>query len=512
MTIDWDVKDSTLEIRYGQEPIMCLALNECAHITPGPLSIKHIMAWDIVRMPFAQIHDMNSWTRSGKSTGQEIIYLYHQDTRYSMSFKLTLINPWHLELEITTSAAGFLRITWHTPSEELWQGFGEHTHSIRPPAQFDSWVEEGPVGLGWLSGWLKKAPFVPFPKGPYPSYASMPLWLSSAGYSAWFTSFERIRWNLTHTKRQATIWSTMTTLHIITGQTPKDIFSRQFSVLGLPASVPSWALAPWNDSIRGQARATHLAHFLRSHRIPSSAIWIEDWMGSNENRRRFWMRPLKHTVDTELYPHLPQLARTLHEQGFRLLGYFCPEITYGTDLYRQALNDDILVKDSKGEVMAINILGIRHGQIDVTHENAMAWTHRYLLSPALALGFDGWMVDFGEYLPLEAQLADGTSGHISHNRYPLLWQKIHRAFWEQQRPDGNFVFFVRSGWIGSHLLAPVIWGGDSDTDFSEADGLPTVIPEALSAQISGFFYWATDIGGYMTFGLTRPRSRALFLR
>lgn len=36
MTIDWDVKDSTLEIRYGQEPIMCLALNECAHITPGP--------------------------------------------------------------------------------------------------------------------------------------------------------------------------------------------------------------------------------------------------------------------------------------------------------------------------------------------------------------------------------------------------------------------------------------------------------------------------------------------
>ncbi|PSR26871.1 MAG: hypothetical protein C7B47_09790 [Sulfobacillus thermosulfidooxidans] len=186
---------------------------------------------------------------------------------------------------------------------------------------------------------LKKPRSSPFPKA---LILPMPLWLSSAGYSAWFTSFERIRWNLTHTKRQATIWSTMTTLHIITGQTPKDIFPRQFSVLGLPASVPSWALAPWNDNIRGQARATHLAHFLRSHRIPSSVIWIEDWMGSNENRRRFWMRPLRHTVDTELYPHLPQLARTLHEQGFRLLGYFCPEITYGTDLYRQALNDDIL--------------------------------------------------------------------------------------------------------------------------------------------------------------------------
>ena len=57
-----------------------------------------------------------------------------------------------------------------------------------------------------------------------------------------------------------------------------------------------------------------------------------------------------------------------------------------------------------------------------------------------------------------------------------------------------------------------MWGGDSDTDWEKGDGLRTVIPQALSAGISGQALWGTDIAGYMTFGLTRPSSKELYIR
>ncbi len=508
----FDKKSASLLIAQGDRVLMHCDLSQWATISPGHLSVKRVIAWDFVKTLRDRIHLMTQW-KDIQEANKEIIHLGDDHDTFHITLTLTQVAPWHITVKIAASCPNnFIRIVWKTAKDESWHGFGEHTHTIRPPAQFDSWVEEGPIGLGWLSRLFKHTPWFPFPKGPYASYASLPLWLSSAGYSAWFTSFQRIRWHLKHTVRYATVWSSETTLHVIHGYTPKEVLNRQFSVLGSPVAPVAWAWAPWNDSIQGQQSALNLADFLRDHRIPSGAIWIEDWMGSHQDPRRFWMRPLTHRVDTRLYPDLPKLSQTLHAKGFRLLGYFCPEITQGTNLYHEAQRADVLVKDAEGRPLVITILNINHGQLDLTHPFAYTWIHDHLLFPALRLGFDGWMADFGEYLPLDAQLADGTTGSESHNRYPLLWQDIHRRFWRQYRSDDQYVFFVRSGWIGTHRLAPLMWGGDSDTDFEEGDGLPTVIPEALSAQIAGFFYWTTDISGYMSFGLTRPSTKSLFIR
>ncbi len=498
-------------ITCGNQILMRCDLSQWATISPGRLSVRRVIAWDFVKTSSDRVHLMTDWDETQQQ--QETIIHLTDHLSHTITLTLTPLSPWHIMIKIVASPpTEFIRIMWKTKADESWQGFGEHTHTIRPPARFDSWVEEGPVGLGPLSWLFRHTPWFPFPKGPYASYASLPIWLSSAGYSAWFTSFQRIRWTLQERRRWATIWNSETTLHIVQGNTPKEVFTRQFSVLGPPITPATWTWAPWNDSIRGQDLARNLARYLRHHRIPSGAIWIEDWMGSGQDERRFWMRPLTHKVDTDLYPDLPGLSQTLHAQGFRLLGYFCPEITEGTDWYHEARRDNMLVKDRDGRPTLIKILGINHAQLDLTHPLAFSWIHDHLLYPALNLGFDGWMADFGEYLPLNAKLADGTSGSESHNRYPLLWQTIHRRFWRQYRSDDHYVFFVRSGWLGTHRLAPVLWGGDSDTDFEEGDGLPTVIPEVLSAQVAGFFYWATDISGYMTFGLTRPSTKSLFIR
>ncbi len=478
----------------------------------GPVSITHRIAWDFIK-------------ETAQTRARIIPPLEPDDDVMELSFattdpdtrvrvEVTDPEPWHLCMRISTNNPRMNRIDvgFLTEPTEQWLGFGEHGHPIRPPASFDSWVEEGPVGLGRWSRGLQFTGRVPFPKGPYPSYASLPLWLSSRGYSAWFDNRELLRWTIKSRQRRVTAWSTTLELHVVVGPTPLDILARQFQILGNPPPPPAWVFGPWNDSVRGLKPATALVEFLRSHRIPSSALWIEDWMGSWEDAKRFWMRPLSHTIDSSLYPDLPNFSKRLHRTGFRLLGYFCPEITEGSALYQDALEKDLLVKMSNGSPARIDVLGIHHGELDLTHPKASAWFAERCLAPALDFGFDGWMADFGEYLPPEAQLSDGSSGWSRHNEWPLLWQQLHRDFWDKARQDGDYTFFVRSASLGSHTVAPVMWGGDSDTDFERADGLPTVIPQVLSAQLAGFFYWSTDIAGYMTFGLTQPSTKDLFCR
>ena len=41
-------------------------------------------------------------------------------------------------------------------------------------------------------------------------------------------------------------------------------------------------------------------------------------------------------------------------------------------------------------------------------------------------GSFGWMADFGEYVPFDAVLHDGTSPSTIHNRFPELWAKVNR--------------------------------------------------------------------------------------
>jgi hypothetical protein len=57
----------------------------------------------------------------------------------------------------------------------------------------------------------------------------------------------------------------------------------------------------------------------------------------------------------------------------------------------------------------------------------------------------------------------------------------------------------------------VIWAGDQQTDFSDGDGLPSVIPIGLGLGLAGFPYFGHDVAGYMSQG-TQPTNEELFYR
>ena len=437
-----------------------------------------------------------------------------RDGKSRLELSAQRLDDAHFAVDLLASGPADNRVGFglRGPMQELY-GFGEY--GIGPAhhrARFATWAEEGPVGLGALSRWLRWTGRVPLPRGPYSTYAPAPLWLSSQGHGGWLENSERVEWSVGSDRVHARVWSRHVRLHVVGADDLKGVLVRERAYLGRPPRVPLWVFGPWIDAVRGEDEVLRRARLLREAEIPASALWVEDWMGSSEDGRRFIMRPLTHEVDLRLYPDLPALSRDLHRRGFRLLGYFCSEVAEGTPLYQEALEGNHLVVDAGGKPVVVEILKNRHGQWDFTREDTRAFVHRRLFAPALAAGFDGWMADFGEHLPPAAVLSDGTDGIAGHNRYPGLWHAVNRSFFDRARPDGDSTFFVRSSSLASPALAPVFWGGDNDTDWDAADGIQTVVAEAISAGLIGHALFATEIAGYMTFGLTRPASRELFWR
>ncbi|MCY0879885.1 MAG: glycoside hydrolase [Firmicutes bacterium] len=488
-------------------------------ITPHDWIVEHVrrvthrrwIAWDFFRE-----HQVTRRVVTRViALGEGRWYLVDDRGREIAALTVVQLSPTHLELSLLAreSEVNRMGFHWWGPIHEVLWGFGEYTDGpAKAAGRWSTWTEEGPVGLGPFSPLFRWTGRVPLPRGHQATYAPVPRWLSSLNYGGWSPNYERIDWAIRGARRTVRAWTRKFVLHLVAGETLKEVIERQHAALGPMPDVPLWVFGPWIDAVRGEAEVRRVVRTLRQKDIPASAIWIEDWMGSWEDDRRFWMRPLSHEIHRGLYPHLEDLMDELHQQNFKVLGYLCPEIAVDTPLYREAEREGHLVRDGAGQPVDIAILGHHHGQLDLTRPETRAWVKERIMAPLARAGFDGWMADFGEYLPVTAVLHDKTTGWVTHNRYPELWQAVNREFWEEARPNKDYVFFVRSAHLRSPQLAPVLWGGDSDTDWDRADGLPTVVPQALSAGLSGFPLWSTDIAGYMTLGLTRPSTKELYLR
>ena len=100
------------------------------------------------------------------------------------------------------------------------------------------------------------------------------------------------------------------------------------------------------------------------------------------------------------------------------------------------------------------------------------------------LGFDGWMADFGEYFPMDARVWTESNPGAYHNLFPVDWVRQSRDVMKKLRPEGDFVYFARSGWTGVQGVAQIHWVGDQEATWSQFDGLPTVVPAMLNLGLS----------------------------
>ncbi|MGP9819882.1 alpha-glucosidase [Salinarimonas sp. NSM] len=273
---------------------------------------------------------------------------------------------------------------------------------------------------------------------------------------------------------------------------------------GRQPPLPEWVM---NGAIIGlKDGANSLARLERYLEVGCavSALWCEDWVGIRDTsfgRRLFW----DWRANERWYPGLRAAIASLAARGIRFMGYVNPYLAVDGTLFPEAEAAGHLARNRAGETYRVDFGEFDCGIVDFTAPAACAWfEERVIGREMLDAGLSGWMADFGEYLPVDVVLSDGSDPMLMHNAWPVLWAEVNARAVENRGMTGEALFFMRAGFTGVQRHCPLLWAGDQSVDFSRHDGLVTVICGALSSGLVGNAYHHSDIGGYTSlFGNVR---------
>lgn len=267
-------------------------------------------------------------------------------------------------------------------------------------------------------------------------------------------------------------------LFIFLGQ-PKDILDEYTNLTGKAAMPPLWSFGFWMSRITyfSEVEGREVAGKLREYRIPSDVIhfdtgWFEtDWRCDYQFSKSRFADAAKMTADFK-------------KMGFQTclwqLPYFVPKNT----LFPEIVQKGLAVRDAKGN------LPYEDAVLDFSNPATVKW-YQDKIAGLLRQGVGVIKVDFGEAAPANGIYASGRTGFYEHNLYPLRYNKAVAEI-TKQITDENIIW-ARSAWAGSQRY-PVHWGGDpANTNTAMA----ATLRAGLSIGLSGFSFWAHDIGGFV---------------
>ena len=418
-----------------------------------------------------------------------------------------------LAIAVTASDDAVNRVRFSVPchGDDHFAGFGQHAQDVDHVGQaFPLWVSEPGIGKetteaqddDWFLTGTRHASSYPDPFFILPDPLGVEVVTSS-----------RVEVDLCTADRwTVSVWNQAAEVLFYDVKSPLEAVQQHALRSGTPVIPPEWAFAPWNDAVGGEERVRTVASELREAGATSGVLWTEDWKGGVDGAYGYHLLP-NWEVDETLYPDAAGIAADLTAQGYSWFAYFQPFLVEGTPAWDEASSFAIR-KDDGTPYTFTGVTFETTSVLDLTRDDARAWAESKMQA-AVDLGFTGWMADFAEWFPTDANIAEGNALDL-HNDYPLWWQETNAAVLNHTDPDAAHpetegVMFTRSGWTGSPTLSPVAWAGDQRTSFDTDDGLPTVLPMGIGAGIAGVPMYTHDIGGYQSIG-NAPSTKELWWR
>lgn len=367
---------------------------------------------------------------------------------------------------------------------ERYLGFGERSNGVdQRGGEVENYVAEGPYEDDELAVIPAFVPAWGFHPRRDATYYPVPWLLSSSGYGVLVDNPETSVYRLDEDgsgQWSVEVEAPRLELRVFAGPRPADALRRFVERTGRQARVPDpFVFGPWYQP-SGNEEAV-LAK-LQDRDAPLSVA----------------------QTYTHYLPCADQLGREdaerarvgrFHAAGLAVTTYFNPMMCTEHPDYAAAAAGGALVEDAAGAPYVYRYSTLESFQVAQFDFTAPFGRELYgrLLGEAVADGHDGWMEDFGEYTPVDARAADGTSGVGLHNVYPRQYHCGAAA--EVAGADRGLARFVRSGWTGSASCSPVVWGGDPTVDWG-FDGLRSVVTNGLTMGLSGVSTWGSDIGGF----------------
>lgn len=308
-------------------------------------------------------------------------------------------------------------------------------------------------------------------------------------------------------------WDVPEFIRIEAADTFVELLEKETAFFGRQPELPDWV---YNGVIIGAQGGNERSFSIMEDSIKKgvkvSGLWCQDWCGkrvTSFGKRLQW----DWHYHEEMYPNLPEKIKELHQRGIRFLGYINPYLVEGGKLFEEGKKKDVFAKKSDGSIYLVDFGEFNCGVIDLTNPDAYEWFKDEVIKKySIDIGIDGWMADFGEYLPTDdIVLANEKSPMIEHNHWPVLWARCNYDAVSESGKLKDVVYFMRAGGIGSQKYCTLLWAGDQSVDFTRHDGLCTVICAALSSGMIGCGLNHSDIGGYTSL-YENLRTKEVFLR
>ncbi len=431
--------------------------------------------------------DRVSWVSEDGSAALALTLKSHP---HGPALELTALDPDINRLWIALTAL---------PDEHVWGGGEQMSYLCLSGRAFPIWTSEPGVGRDKTTELTRKMDAQGMAGGDYwTTNYPQPTFLTSHGLAAHLTSTAYSVLDFTDPGvHRIDVWEGKALVELFTAVSPAGLVRQLAERFGSQPPLPDWAITGAIIGLKEGARSFERLAAIRAAGAAVSGLWCEDWVGIRQTtfgRRLFW----DWRWNSARYPDLPTQIAQLKAQGISFLGYVNPYLAVDGSQYGEAASLGLLaLRQDRDEPYLVDFGEFDCGVVDFTNPAAVDWfAERVIGREMLDFGLDGWMADFGEYLPVDLRLHDGSDPMRAHNLWPVLWGQVNAQAVASRGRTGDAVFFMRAGFSGVQQHCPLLWAGDQCVDFSRHDGINTVITAALSAGLVGNAFSHSDVGGY----------------
>ncbi|WP_179021899.1 glycoside hydrolase family 31 protein [Winogradskyella forsetii] len=281
------------------------------------------------------------------------------------------------------------------------------------------------------------------------------------------------------------------TYQVIVGDSWMDMIDNYTDLTGKQPMLPRWALGNFSSRFgyHSQEEVENTIAKFKDEKIPVDAIILDlYWFG----------KELKGTMGNlevfrDSFPDFEGMVKRLNDKGVKTITITEPFILTTSKKWDEAVEKDVLAKDSIGNPAKYDFYFGNTGLIDIYNPDGEKWFWN-IYKDLADKGVAGIWGDLGEpeVHPEWVQHKTGSANEV-HNIYGHDWARLISEGYERDFPNTRPFILMRAGYSGSQRYGMVPWSGDVNRTWGGLQSQPEI---ALQMGMQGLAYMHSDLGGF----------------
>jgi alpha-glucosidase (family GH31 glycosyl hydrolase) len=281
------------------------------------------------------------------------------------------------------------------------------------------------------------------------------------------------------------------TYQVVVGDSWLNLIDNYTDLTGKQPMLPRWALGNFSSRFgyHSQEETMRTINKFKQGEIPVDAVVLDIyWFG----------KTIKGTMGNlafyrDSFPQPRRMINELQEKNVETLLVTEPFILTTSKRWDEAVEKDILAKDSTGKPYTYDFYFGHTGLIDIFSNKGYSWLKNQN-KRLLEMGVTGIWGDLGEpeVHPSDLIHATGTADEL-HNIYGHRWTKLVKEAFHEHDPNMRPFILMRAGYSGSQRYGIVPWSGDVNRTWGGLKSQPEI---ALQMGMQGIGYMHSDLGGF----------------